>query len=240
MTPANTSLSAREADSRPSDHFASMPIGLLSSIAHELRTPLSALSASAEMLETSSDVGEQKHFAAIIQRQAQRLNGIVEGLLEAHRASRGELRKVRSIIDMDVFLAELCEDQQRVFPHHRFESTVEHARQLSSDPRLLGIILTNLLSNAAKYSPAGSTVRLECRREGASTSIRVQDEGQGVPEFMRRRIFEAGERGLAEQQPGFGLGLFVAQWLCDVIGAEISVEDSCNGRGSCFVVTLQG
>src|SRR5882724_67376 len=95
---AGVAVPVVEAERAPATRARSAPaagltLEVLSSIAHELRTPLSALTASAEMLEVA-DHADAQRFAAIIQRQANRLNAIVDGLLEAYRASNGELRKV--------------------------------------------------------------------------------------------------------------------------------------------------
>ena len=208
---------------------------LLSSIAHEIRTPLAALTASSEMLR-DAEGDDQARFTAIIQRQAQRLNVIVEGLLAAYGASRGTFRHVRDIIDMTALISELRDEQAMLFPQHRFVIDVEPGRRVSGDRRLLGMVLVNLLSNACKYSPPASTVSIECQTERGAMRISVGDEGPGIPEHLRKRIFMAGERGAMTDASGCGLGLFIAQSLCDAIGAELTLDDSGEAPGACFVV----
>jgi two-component system sensor histidine kinase KdpD len=102
------------------------------------------------------------------------------------------------------------------------------------------MILGNLVSNAAKYSPAETPVRIYCDRVGGHTRFRIEDEGPGVPDFLRLRVFRAGERGVFGGDSGCGLGLFIASRLCDAIGAEIQIENNDNRRGACFAVTLMG
>jgi signal transduction histidine kinase len=225
--------SARPARARTPD----ITLELLSSIAHELRTPLSTLSASAEMLQ-AADVDTQQRFAAIIQRQAQRLNYIVEGLLESYRASQGHLRLRREIVEVEDLLVELCAEQEAMFPRHRWIMEVEAGHRVNADRRALAMALTNLMSNAAKYSPAGSTVRVATSIGNGVSEIRVEDQGPGVPEFLRLRIFRAGERGLIDGAAGCGLGLFIAQQLCTSLGAELDITDTRDGGGSCFVISL--
>lgn len=212
-----------------------IPLHLLSSFAHELRTPLSALAASAEMIETAHDPADRQRFAAVIQRQTRRLSGIVDALLAAYSASRGGLAPEPARFDATELLDELCEEQRLLAPGHLFRVGGERPVLLRSDRRVLGIVLGNLLSNAARYSPRGSTVHVSVARTGAAAVFQVSDEGPGVAEEMRARIFRPGEG--APGGEGFGLGLFIARRLCDAIGAEISVSDTAGG-GACFIVTL--
>jgi two-component system, OmpR family, sensor histidine kinase KdpD len=215
------------------------PLALLSSIAHEIRAPLAALTASAEMLR-SADAETQLRFSEIIERQALRLSSIVEGLLEAYRAPRGEVRRVREMVHVADLLADVRTEHERLFPRHTFVTRSSGRKTSLADRRLLSIIIGNLVSNAAKYSPSESTVRIECDIAGGRTVFRISDEGPGVPDFLRRKIFRAGERGLFGGDTGCGLGLFIAQRLCEAIGAEIEVQDNDNGRGSCFAVSFTG
>jgi signal transduction histidine kinase len=215
------------------------PLELLSSIAHEIRAPLAALTASAEMLR-SADGETQLRFTEIIERQALRLHTIVEGLLEVYRAPRDEVRRVRDIVHVGKLLAEVADEYGRLFPHHVFRAQTSGRATALINRRLLGIALGNLVSNAAKYSPPGSTVSLTCDVSAGRTVFHVRDEGPGVPEFLRKRIFEAGERGLHGGDSGFGLGLFIAQRVCDAIGADIDVDTNDDGRGACFTVSVAG
>ena len=232
MTPAE--LAERTASASASD----ATLALISSIAHELRTPLAALSASAEMLDTADDEDDRRHFSAIIQRQTRRLNDIIESMLQAYGATSARPVDPGAARGLARLLEEARAEQQSAYPGHRFIAEIEPGRTTSADERMLAIVVTNLLSNAAKYSPVNSTVRLVCRREGEDVCIRVEDQGSGVPEYMRQDIFRAGERAGRCEQPGLGLGLFVVHRLCAVLGARIMVEDTTEGEGACFVVTL--
>jgi two-component system sensor histidine kinase KdpD len=218
------------------DEVRDPALDLLSSIAHEIRTPISALAASAEMLEGADD-GERARFTAIIKRQALRLNSIVEGLLESHRASSAGISPALGPLDLESLCRELLEREGDLYPGHRFAYRGAAERPVVSDARLLGIVLSNLLSNAAKYSPAGTRVTLSCEQSGNTTVIRVSDEGPGIPESLRPRLFDAGARG-SDDGRGNGLGLYVARRLCDAMGAALVVEDHHACTGTTFAVVL--
>lgn len=218
------------------DAASDATLELLSTIAHEIRSPLSALSASAEMLQ-SAGADEQARFAEIIRRQAMRLDAIVDGLLETYRAGNGGLRKIRDIVDMRELLEEMCADQHLLYPHHEF-AVVAAPGRVAVQRKALSMILSNLLTNSAKYSPPGSTVRIEFARDGFGSFVRVTDEGPGVPEALRKSMFAAGNRAGRTKDDGFGLGLFIARRLCDAIGATIDIEETGSGPGASFVVRL--
>jgi K+-sensing histidine kinase KdpD len=235
MGPQAAGVAARPVGARSAS--AGLTLEVLSSIAHELRTPLSALTASAEMLDLAEG-DDARRFTAIIQRQALRLSTIVDGLLEAYRASHGELRHVRRLVDMKELLDGLSVEYQVLYPQHRFLVEAKPGLQMAVDDRMLSMIVGNLVSNAAKYSPAGSAVRIMADSAGGRMCVRVYDEGPGVPDFLRWRVFRAGDRGLLTDDAGCGLGLFIARQLCDAIGADIALDDADGAGGGCFVVTL--
>jgi signal transduction histidine kinase len=230
------SATLAEVQAPPRAQAPDVTLELLSSIAHEFRAPLSTLSASAELLQ-QADLEGQRHFAEIIQRQAQRLNHIVEGLLQSYRAAQGQAAMTRERLDVEDLLVELCAEHEVLFPHHqwRLEAAAGH---VVTDRRALAIALTNLMANAAKYAPAGTMVRVSSAWRAGTTVIRVEDEGPGVPELVRHRIFRAGDRGITAGGSGCGLGLFIAQRLCACIGAQLSITETRAGRGACFAISL--
>jgi signal transduction histidine kinase len=124
-----------------------------------------------------------------------------------------------------------------LYPQHRFAFEGTALRPVASDARLLGIVVSNLLSNAAKYSPAHTQVTLSCSQNADGTTVRVTDEGPGIPSYLRDSMFAAGVRA-ADDHRGHGLGLYVARKLCDSIGAKLEVESEVEGKGATFVLTL--
>jgi signal transduction histidine kinase len=212
-------------------------IEMLSGIAHELRAPLSSLSAAAEMIQ-EGDPAEQQRFACIIRRQAQRLSGIIDGLLEAYGATARQRRAEPGVVALTQLLDELCEEQRLQFPRHRFVFRAERDERVVADPRMLAIVVSNLLTNAAKYSPAGSTVRLSTHHYEDAVRIEVADEGDGIPAPERDLVFQPGYRGAGVRADGTGLGLYVARTLCNAMGARLLVETSEDTGGARFVVQV--
>jgi two-component system sensor histidine kinase KdpD len=211
-------------------------LDMLSSIAHELRTPLAALAASAEILPTAEEE-EREKLANIISRQAKRLSGIVDGLLDAYRYSNGKAIESRELANLAELLDDLAAEHAVVFPRHRFVVESDGQTFAAVDRRALGMIISNLLTNAARYAPEHSTIEITCRQERGRTEIRVADEGPGVPSHLHLRPYRPGVRGESRPAPGCGLGLFIAEQLCAAIGAELKLERRPAG-GACFVVVV--
>jgi two-component system sensor histidine kinase KdpD len=209
---------------------------MLSSIAHELRTPLAALAASAEILPTAEEE-ERERLANIIGRQARRLSGIVDGLLDAYRYSNGNAIETREHANLTELLDDLAAEHAVLYPRHRFVVESDGQTAAAVDRRVLGMIISNLLTNAARYAPEDSTIEITCRQQGGGAEIRVADEGPGVPTHLHRRPYRAGVRGESRPGPGCGLGLFIAERLCAAMGAELKLERR-TGRGACFVVVV--
>jgi two-component system sensor histidine kinase KdpD len=184
-----------------------------------------------------ADGDSRQRFAAIIERQAERLNTIVDGVIDAYRARDGELTVECEWVDVAELLDELASDYATLYPRHRFVVNVEGSPQIETDRRLLGMVISNLLSNAAKYAPPGTTVEVTSRRTSAAIHLRVDDEGPGVPEHVRGRMFEAGERGRGHAAPGCGLGLFIADILCRALGGTLAYEQRPGG-GASFALSL--
>jgi signal transduction histidine kinase len=212
----------------------------LSSIAHELRTPLAALAASAEILP-ETDEAERARLSNIIGRQARRLSGIVDGLLDIYRLSNGKTIEARELVNMAELLDDLATEHALLFPRHRFVVESDPQVSIAVDRRILGMIISNLLTNAARYAPQQSTIEVSCRRGPGRVEIRVADEGPGVPTHLHRRPFRPGVRGALRPAPrpapGCGLGLFIAERLCAAMGAELKLEERAGG-GACFVVVV--
>lgn len=220
----------------PGDGTASS-LELLPSMAHELRAPLASLAAAAELMQSSEPL-EQRRLAEIIHRQAYRMSGIVDAVLQMYAASSAPRNRAHEHVDLSVFLSDLCAEQAASFAQHTFtvHATTDHA--VGADRRMLSMVVTNLLSNAAKYSPAGTTVSVSAGLDGDDVVIEVEDEGSGVPPEFRKRIFEPGYRSEQERSDSYGLGLFVADRLCAEMNGALSVGPATRGCGARFVVRL--
>lgn len=216
---------------------AASSLELVPSMAHELRAPLASLAAAAELMQTSEPT-EQRRLAEIIHRQAYRMSGIVDAVLQMYAASNACRIDAREQFDVVALLNDLCAEQALSFPKHVFTAYAGAGCPVTADRHMLGMVVTNLLSNAAKYSPSGSTVSVSARCEGGDVHVEVEDEGSGVPPEFRSRIFEPGYRSEHERSDSYGLGLFIADRLCAVMQGRLSVEPALRGCGARFIVRL--
>ncbi|HEX8670350.1 MAG TPA: HAMP domain-containing sensor histidine kinase [Longimicrobium sp.] len=220
-----------------------MRAGFVTGVSHELRTPLAQIRLFAEILASGdeADARERRHFAGIVAEEAQRLTHFVETLLAFARpaGARGaqavpvELGvEVERAIDV---IRPLCE---RAGTEPRFRRDEEV--WALADPLALRHILLNLIDNAAKYGPRGQTVTLHTFRCGERACIAVDDEGSGVPDAERERIFKPFHRmprHAEGQTGGSGIGLAVAREMAHQQRGSVRVE-SAPGGGARFVVEL--
>jgi len=199
---------------------------------HELRTPLTALQGFSELLAMRRfSPTELARIAAIMHAETERLGRIVNDFLDLARLERGlapPLRRAR--VDAGALIADAVEVLQRARPTHHFEvDCADGLPALDADPDALDRVVKNLVSNAVKYSPAGSRVRVAARAQEAppAVEITVEDEGPGIAEADRTRIFEPYYRTTAGAKAagGAGLGLAVVKSLIDAHGGTIRADN---------------
>jgi signal transduction histidine kinase len=199
---------------------------------HELRTPLTALQGFSELLAMRRFAPpELARIAAIMRAETERLGRIVSDFLDLARLERGlapPLRRAR--IDAAALVAEAVEVLQRARTTHQFEvDCAAELPPLDADPDALDRVVKNLVSNAVKYSPTGSRVRVTARARAVppAVEITVEDEGPGIAEADRARIFEPYYRTAvgAKTAGGAGLGLAVVKSLIDAHGGTIRADN---------------
>jgi two-component system, OmpR family, sensor histidine kinase KdpD len=200
---------------------------------HELRTPLTALQGFSELLALRRFAPpELARIAAIMRAETERLGRIVNDFLDLARLERGlapPLRRTR--VDAGTLVAEAVEVLQRArATTHRFEvDCATPLPPLDADPDALDRVVKNLVSNAVKYSPSGSRVRVTARAQATppAVEITVEDEGPGIDDADRARIFEPYYRTSvgARTAAGAGLGLAVVKSLIDAHGGTIRADN---------------
>jgi PAS domain S-box-containing protein len=215
----------------------------VSMVSHEFRTPLTSIVSSSELLEyylDYMDAGQKgKHFDKI-RGAIQYMTQLLDDTLILGRAEAGRLRVNPQPLDLEqLYQAILGEVQPGAGPGIRFVChTTGDCSSVLLDDKLLHHILSNLLSNAAKYSPRGGTVSVEIHCDGEQTTIRVSDEGIGIPRPDREHLFEPFHRGEnVGNIKGTGLGLAIAQRAVNLHNGTISVESEV-GVGTTFTVTI--
>lgn len=208
---------------------------LLGSIAHDLRTPLTAVIAATEALPSTGDFATE---ARIAREEARRLERFLGDLLEASRIEHGAIEPRMESLDLTDVAASVLRDLRQDRDGGRLDVRIDPDCPLvTSDPVLLRHVLINLIDNALKYSPEGSKVELSIDCTGSDVIISVLDRGCGLPQdhgalFERFARLEGSDR-----VGGTGLGLWIARNFTEAIGGTIAATDR-EGGGARFTVTL--
>jgi two-component system phosphate regulon sensor histidine kinase PhoR len=216
----------------------------VANVSHELRTPVATIRSAAETLRRAEDAGPEatSEFMAMIERQAERLQRLVEDLLDL---SRIESRQFRLRLE-NVFLEQVTEHVLAVFRERaelrriKLVSDIAPGVQLRADARALEQVLNNLVENAVKYGSEGGTVSVRAVLDGRMARIAVADTGPGIEATHLPRLFERFYRvdaGRSRELGGTGLGLSIVKHLVEAMGGRIEVE-SVPGRGTTFTVTV--
>lgn len=215
----------------------------VSNISHELRTPLASLRAIVDTLRGGAieDPPAAAHFVERMDVEIEDLTLMVEALLELSRAESGQV----PIRLMPVSVSEVLDPAiERLRPQaERGQLTLlanipAGLPPILADPEQLHVVVTNLIQNAIKFTPAGGQIRVEATRAGDAVSISVSDTGIGIPADLLPRVFERfykADRSRASR--GTGLGLAIARHIVQAHGGEISAK-STEGQGSVFTFTV--
>jgi two-component system sensor histidine kinase KdpD len=209
---------------------------LLRSISHDLRTPLTSMIASGAALGSATPTAEERaELSAAIVAEGERLSRLVENLLDMSRLEAGKAEPHREPID----LAEVLDGAREAIAHpERVRLAVDRDLPLvAADAAQLERAFANLLENAVRHS-GGKPVLVKSRLVADKITLRVVDQGPGIPESEWQRIFEPFQHGEADSvQGGAGLGLAIAKGFVEANGGVIAVE-SLPGQGSSFVVSI--
>jgi signal transduction histidine kinase len=212
--------------------------------AHEMRTPLAAIQASSELLARYPlDGARREQMVQLLYEESKRLGRLVERFLSVERLSAGEMELRRERVDLAALLRSIV---QRLLPLAARKGVQlaaaenTEAIEIDADAELLEFAISNLVTNAVKYSPAGTQVSVGCEREGAQAQVHVTDSGPGMSPEETGHIFDRFYRTASAEHsahPGFGLGLAIAREIARHHGGDVRVE-SAPGRGSRFTVLL--
>jgi two-component system sensor histidine kinase KdpD len=203
---------------------------LLRSVSHDLRTPLATIRAVATDLRDGAqyDDATRAELLGTVADESERLDRIVANLLSLSRIEAGALKPDRQAVPIDELVAERLRRLKSLFRQVRIEVVIPPGLPLAdADYTQLDLVLTNLLENAARHAPQGSTVRVLARERDGTVEVRVADEGIGVPEWAERSIFEAFRRG--ERGGSSGVGLAISKALVEANGGRIWVERTVGG-----------
>jgi signal transduction histidine kinase len=218
----------------------------LSIASHELKTPITALLGYTELLQrrmTRDQTLSERNQNALnaIADQARRLNTLITALLDLSRIQSGSLTIEQTTFNL-VPVVQRVVDELRVglHSHQIIVALPDEGVTLEGDPLRLGQVIHNLLQNAIKYSLDGGDVRLSVEQDQQHIKLAVTDQGIGIPESARARLFERFYRADNVdplQISGFGIGLYIVKEIVELHGGSITFE-SVEGQGSTFRVTL--
>jgi len=227
----------RRADQRK-DEFLAM-------LAHELRNPLAPIVSAATMLSNFELQPSMVQRAAdIIARQAGHMTSLIDDLLDVSRVTRGKVELEFVELDLKDVLADAVEQVRPLIEKHghRLVQEAMPARALVvGDRKRLVQVMTNLLSNAAKYTLEGGRIEVRLATRGALLDVTFRDDGIGMsPELIASAfdLFSQGTRGLDRSQGGLGIGLALVRSLLKLHGGEVTAASDGPGCGSTFRVTL--
>jgi two-component system phosphate regulon sensor histidine kinase PhoR len=215
----------------------------IANVSHELRTPLSAMKLMLETVLVSDDDAEARAlFLPQIQDEAERMIRLVEDLLELARSESGTIPLRRERFD----LTDVASSTVNTFAQRASALGVEldleapEAVEVNADRGRLVQVAVNLVDNALRHTPAGGSVVVDVRREGASAVLAVRDNGVGIPFSDLPRVFErfyVVDRSRSRERTGTGLGLAIARHLVEAHGGSL-VAESVYGHGATFTMRI--
>ncbi|HYC45132.1 MAG TPA: ATP-binding protein [Burkholderiales bacterium] len=226
----------RDAD-RAKDEFLAM-------LGHELRNPLASVASAAQLLKIGrSQPAVVENVSEILGRQVEHMTRLVDDLLEVGRVTGGKIRLDCAPLDLSRVVSDIVETWRtgERFIHHDIHTDLQ-AVWISADRARIEQVICNLLDNALKYTPAGGRIDISVRAQGREAVLQVRDTGVGMAPELIGRIFDLfvqGERSLAREQGGLGIGLTMARRLVELHDGTIRVTSDGPGKGATFTVTLR-
>jgi two-component system, OmpR family, sensor histidine kinase KdpD len=216
---------------------------LLASLSHDLRTPLTSVLGAAESLARENGSNNEAHatLARTIQDEARRLDRYIGNLLDMTRIDTGLTDTTTSRMDLTEVISVALDRCAKSLSHHRLVVDLQDDLPLlAGDEILLEHVLFNLLDNAAKYSPAGSSVALTAGRDTDHVRVEIIDEGSGIQAADLDHIFEKFYRGEHQgaRLPGIGLGLSICRGYIEAMAGAISVRNRTDRTGAIFSILL--
>ena len=216
----------------------------VANVSHELRTPVAVIRANAETLMAGAHADPQIAPKLVdgLHRNAERLARIIADLLDLSRLDAGQYRlelgrvPVKTVIEQSLSAVEPQASVRGI----KVDVAVPEALAVTADPKALDQILVNLIDNGVKYARAEGHVWVEARELGDSVRIEVRDDGPGIPDKHRERVFERfyrADSSRSREAGGTGLGLSIVKHLVESMGGEVGVEPNAP-RGSIFWLRL--
>lgn len=211
-------------------------------VTHELKTPISVARLNLETLQKYNlEPEKQKKLIRNALDETTRLNFLTNNILIASQLEGGRYESSKEELDLSGLLKDCIRNFRNRFPERVFIDTIEPDADIKGDPLLLQILINNLVENAIKYSPKETPVTAELKRYRSGTELQIKDEGPGIPDDEKKKIFNRfyriGNEATRKKQ-GTGLGLYLCSIIARNHNADISVTNNVPS-GSNFVVVFR-
>ena len=233
---AELQKSLAESASRAKDEFLAM-------LGHELRNPLSPILTALQLMKLRGADGSERE-RTVIERQVTHLTRLVDDLLDVSRIARGKVELKEEVVEMAFVVAKAIEMASPLLEQRTQTLAVDVARRglaVQGDPTRLSQVVSNLLTNAAKYTPPGGHITVGAELTGGEVVLRVRDTGIGIAADVLPHIFDLfvqERQAIDRSQGGLGLGLTIVRSLVERHRGSVSVHSDGPGRGSEFVIRL--
>lgn len=220
---------------------------ILDAVTHDLRTPLTSIKASVTTLLESEgghptielDGEGRTEFLDIINEETDRLNGFIEGMVQLARVEAGSVNTNGTMSSVDEIVASALNRAEKLLEKHHLVLNLEREMPLVRvDARAIAEVVFILVENAAKYSPPGTTITITAASRVNAVSVSVMDEGRGIPDDMREKVFEKFVRLDKGHSDGLGLGLAIARGIAEAQNCTIEIRHGESDTGTKVVVKL--
>lgn len=225
------------ADSRRKDDF-------LATLAHELRNPLSAITAATAVLQQRTQPPSAAQAVGLITRQTQHMARLIGDLLDIAGIVSGHLELQAEEFDLRTVVSQTIETRRAQITRKQqtlYVQLGDAPALISGDPVRLAQVVSNLIDNAAKYTPEHGDISVVVAGGDSEVTVSVRDSGAGIPTDQVRRIFQPFTRlhtSLGSAEGGLGLGLALARTLAQLHGGTVTLDSAGIGHGSCFTLRL--
>ena len=214
---------------------------LLNSISHEMRTPLTAILGAAEALDQIELTGGNKYVKDIafgLHESGERLNRVIENLLDMSRLNSGVLSLKFEWHDINDLLSVVIKKLEKILIHHQLKiNFLDEVYLAKIDYRLMEHAISNILLNAAIYTPSNTLIKINLKKTHTLFVIEIEDEGFGIPDESIAKIFDKFYRVPGSPTGGTGLGLSIVKSIVELHRGHVSVQNIVP-LGACFKVEL--
>ena len=208
----------------------------INTVSHELKTPISTIKGFGQLLRKSKTIDEERGSKYLDRMlvQADRMDRLIQDLLDVSRIALGKLKLDEKEVDLNALISDLVQDLQLVFPSHKLELTQSADCIIYGDPARITQLITNLIDNAVKYSPAAKQILVNQHCDEGFATLSVQDFGIGINKSSEPFIFDKFYQvNDVYKTPGLGIGLYVCKEIIERMNGTIWFESTL-GEGSVF------